>query len=100
MFTGDIEAIRQCLISLLVDSEDMKRKVDRAFRDRNQTQRSAAIALRRIAERIDHETRELYHLLPESLRPTEMPRPQKPRKLRSDDLNERKHPGPKLEPNR
>ena len=76
MSTEDVEAIRQRMISLLVDSENLKRKVDRIIRSKNPTQPKALVALTQIADHINQETRELYHLLPEHLRPTELPRPQ------------------------
>ncbi|MCW3096760.1 MAG: hypothetical protein JWL77_2378 [Chthonomonadaceae bacterium] len=95
MSTEDVEAIRQRMISLLVDAENLKRKVDRIVRSKGQTQHQALIALTFITDRIDRETRELYHLLPEHLRPTALPPLQMPRESRPEGLERREHPGPR-----
>jgi hypothetical protein len=93
MATEDVEAIRQRMISLLVDSENLKRKVDRIVRSKNQTQPKALLALTQIADHINQETRELYHLLPEHLRPTELPRSLETREPRPEGSDGREHPG-------
>lgn len=90
----DIEAIRQRMISLLVDSNDLKRKVDHIVHGKNQPAQKALLALTDIAARIDRETHELYHLLPEHLRPTELPRSLNPHESRLERSDTRTYPGP------
>jgi len=95
MATEDVEAIRQRMVSLLVDSEELKRKVNRVVRSKNKSPQEALSFLKQIADRIDRETRELYYLLPEHLRPDEMPRPQNPRALHPEGAEEREYSRPK-----
>lgn len=95
MSTEDVEGIRQRMVSLLVDSANLKRKIDRIVHGKSETQHKALIALTVITDRIDRETRELYHLLPEHMRPAELPRPLQPRESRLEGPNGRTNPGPR-----
>ncbi len=95
MSTEDVEAIRQCMISLLVDSEGMRRKAHWLENNKNQPPLKTLLALKSMADRIDFNTRALYHLLPEPLRPTGIPRMQKPREPRPEGPDRRKYCRPK-----
>ena len=55
MATEDVEAIRQRMVSLLVDSEELKRKVNRVVRSKNKSPQEALSFLKQIADRIDRD---------------------------------------------
>lgn len=81
--SADTEALRQRLVSLITDCQGIKRKAKRIAQGRDPRRRAEVTEVRHLAERIDYETRELFFLLPEHLRPTGVPRLSAPRTLRA-----------------
>src|ERR1051326_6115673 len=97
MFKANVEAMRLCFVSLLADSTTLKRMANRKERSidsENSTTASDMVAIKLIAERIDRTARKLFHLLPEDIRPTGIPRLHKPREPRPEGPEEREYRSP------
>src|SRR5579862_330683 len=87
----NVEAIRGRMTSLLTDAELLRRRARRLGRAAGSDPQPAVEDLRALAARIDCAARELYHLLPEHLRPQGLPRPLNPREPGIGDADKRPH---------
>jgi len=76
----------------LDDSSTIRRKSRRALHTTGEKRRAVLGDLETTADRIDQITRELYHLLPESLRPVELPLPYTPRQPSTSPSQQRSRP--------
>ncbi len=95
MYTEDVEAIRKRMMSLLVDAQTMRRKTAQLGPGKSARSRDAHSSITLAADSIDLAVRELYHLLPEHLRPADLPPLRGSREKGTGSSDGRTNPGPR-----
>jgi len=92
MIEDPVEGIRQRITALIDDAQQMQRKARRLKRATAAQRAEMVEAIVALARHVNQSSRELYHLLPEHLRPTDLPREQAPREEQPDAPRRAKRP--------